>query len=352
VSTTDDLRHLVRARADAELHDVDLPRLTARAAAAGRRRRATRVAGAGLATLSVAGLGLAILPGLLPADDAPLVEADRPVPAVSELFPSWLGGGALAQATGWEPEQATAELAAAVPAMAWSIRCDTPDGRPVDVQVEVVGTGGAAATVGERCRPDAGPTGLASVVPAWEDVAAWRELGIDPTQPLSVSVRAVRDPASDSGPGDAEVAIAVYERVPLDEYPAPPAPDPLPTLDADLVVTPSEGAAVDAFTTTTQIGSGAVQFETTMPQDGLSVAFASTVPAEVRVLVDGTLAAVLTTYDYEPGVHLSGLNTGDAAPGEPVVIEFQTSGLPGVDGELALAVAPSDPRLVWELRDR
>jgi hypothetical protein len=332
MTTTDELRTLVAQRADTALRGVDIDGLVAIAAQRGRRRRRARVAGGAVAAAATVAAAVLVVPQMVAGQNLAPVD----VPAPKHGFPGTLDGGLLLDAaTG--VGSASVTVPAGETNLAWAVTCEPAASKPVTLLVSLRGPdGGSTPMTGEDCTGS--PPSLVSFESGWDAVESIRtEVGAGPDDPVTLTVR--------SEGGRAPVGIGAYAKVPLDQYPLPPAPDPLPDLQRSQVwgsdgepVTPLYEAEL------TWAGRTSSTAELDLPAgDGLSILVRSQTPADVTVRLDGEPVLRHTVYDYEqrPMVAFVDSPVPEGLARLDVVVD-------GEAGEVQLLVVAGDrSRLTW-----
>lgn len=293
--TLDDLRGALDDAARDSYAPTDRLVGVRRAVARRRRQRALASGAAGLALVLGAGVALSQLPATSTSREvAPAASTPTVGPAAAEgieLSPYYAGGRLLAsgELPGRVGATTTVEFTPASYGLALRELCEVPQGRTIALETEVNGN-----PVGQG----SGCTG--STRAGFEqDEAYWSALGVRPGEPSTLSVTVI--PVAAMGPIGDEVAdaddpslvvlLAVYEDVPVAEYPFPPRPATLEPIggganqipDAAAVMTPDRRTATVTWDETLQASIAAAE------------------PGTARLLVDGVVVGGAGFWDYEGG---------------------------------------------------
>jgi hypothetical protein len=131
--------------------------------------------------------------------------------------------------------------------------------------------------------------------------SSWSDLGIQDGQTIRVTARLLgmnvgNDGADLSG---GTFAAAVMRRVSFEQYPLPPRPSALVSLDT--VDLPEPGPGVTVLDSEPDDPS-AIRTTTVEQSAGLAVRLVAQTPGSVQVLFDGVLACTVEWWDYDAGV--------------------------------------------------
>jgi hypothetical protein len=318
--TTDDLRQVL-AHASATTPPVgDLADVAARRGRTIRRRRTAAVVA--VAALAVGAIAVPNLAGR--TTSAPPVGQPTPTPTAStpddQPLPEYLRGGHLvasAQETNWQGVTLTYTPGAAEFGFVES--CSVPgDARSAqgDQLMGQVRIDGRVVT-GTSCSNflTLGGDG---------DFTQPHDYGVTPGTPVTLTLGPAKGQADEFGV--TTWRLAVYEAVPLDEYPFPDRPDQLLPIDQGAV---SGGGPRLVW------GDGSADqegFTYTVPvEGGLEVRVATVEPGEWRMLVNGVVMVTDRSWTYEQegfGANLT-LDQLGIRPGDEVELSFQTDRFTG-----------------------
>lgn len=327
--TTDDLKRVLVDISDAAPLVGDL------AAAAESRGQAIRRRRSGLAAAAVAlAVGAVVVPNLPGGTtSAPPVGTPTPSPTRSadddQPLPEYLRGGRLvASVEETNREGVSLTFTPSVTEFGFVESCSRPDsstgeGNPPMAVVDVNGRPASGTSCGRAL--STGGDG------DFGQPHGWQDYGVTVGEPVTVTMGPGRGFADLDG--GTTWRLAVYEAVPLNEYPFPDPPDQLLTLDKDPLG--GEGRRL-------LWGDGSaysVGFTYTVPvRQGLELRVETVEPGELRMLVDGVVRATYRSWTYEQegyGAFVSLRELG-IEPGDEVKISFQTERFTGNNYRLAV----------------
>lgn len=303
------------------------------AESAARRGRAIRRRRTGLAAAAVAlALGAVVVPNL-PGGTTSAPPAATPTPTASadgvQALPEFLRGGRLvASVEETNSEGVTLTFTPGAAEFGFVESCSRPDGA-------AGGGNPPMATVDVNGRPASG-TSCGSALSLGGDgdfgqPQGWADYGVTAGEPVTVTMGPGRGFAALDGP--TTWRLAVYEAVPLDDYPFPERPEQLLALDSGPLA--GEGRRL-------VWGDASVDpegFVYTVPvRHGLELRVETVEPGELRMLVDGVVRATYRSWTYEQegyGAFVSLRELG-VQPGDTVDISFEAERFTGTTYRVAV----------------
>jgi hypothetical protein len=340
--TDTDLRAVLAERAAAVPGDAAV----ARVAAVDRRVRVIRrrrVASASLGVVIVLLMSIG-LSGLFRDGH----DRSGPVPAYQQkvgggLLPRYSGGGEVAGYTTFRTEEkrnASFTFTPTSSSFLVGIKCDSemPESQLVSIEIN-----------GKPLMDGSCNGGLNTVGPAYgEEQARAKSLGVRPGEPATVEVRVVRKTKGRTLPvyrghmGDYRIGVAVYSPMALDDYPFPPRPHKLASLDDG---GSNGGGRLLGKVDSRSVGAnGAGAVVPKLSPNGIHTEIYAVAPGAVTVSVNGHTVDLAANWTWA-GSGFSGLDLTPAAlrhlgidvkVGDRVSVEFAGSrfAVPGWRAEL------------------
>lgn len=223
---TDDLRTMLQERTYAVPHPPDRLRSVHRRVAQRQRRRAGGALAAGVIAAVAAGV---VVTGPL-GQPSPQRLASRPSSDPGYSSPAYYGGGRrIAAGTLVSPAAGRTSFTFTPSSWQLGVACTSPGPEPAVDPVVAISVNGHATMSG-------GCPGASFSAGPDEDAKFWSNLGVRLGEPSTVTATLqtrVTTPSSPLPVGDRPhltIEIAVYQRVPLDQYPLPPRPATLAAL--------------------------------------------------------------------------------------------------------------------------